>query len=253
MKVNPLTDKPQGSFGIPPQVKEEIEQAERRRTSPEKKAPPPENIPQQQDHGWDTDEAIQKEDEEENKQTQEDRAKLLASPQNPVTEDLLRQIHRTDPAALLSAIGITPSEEDFHDLLFKGCVEKEILLCKNPMSKLPISAMIKTLTTEEMNLVDELLANDIESYKVTARGVELRRTLWVVSCCTSKLSGKVLVKQVTKEGSPMSLKDIVIKRREVLSRLNPAFIDEIVRKHAILQYAFNAILFSGDKDNLKNS
>jgi hypothetical protein len=156
------------------------------------------------------------------------------------------------PREVLKKIGVEPTEKDFHDLIFRGYIEKTVDIVQNPVSKMKLTAKLKSLTNEELDFVDELLANDLDSVKATRDGLETRRGMWVMSFAIIELSGKILTKPILSDGKP-DLKAMAMVRRKVLTNLSPFILREIMKVHAELVTSFDALLWEPKSAELKKS
>ena len=250
MKLN----NPQGiksSFKKPSELEEQVKQAA---LAPQEEAAPPpapkatEDWPMAEEVKADTPQEA-----EEKPMSDDERAKILASASTTLGAGFYKEMGKVSPESLLKAIGLTPSEDDFHSLLFRGFIEKTVDICKNPVAKKAMTAKLRSLTAEEMDFVDELVAEDLASLQVTNVGIEQRRSLWVMALAVREIEGRTLCRPIYHEGTKdINGKEMARERRKVLSRLNPILIDEMIRKHAIMVNAYNAILFDKEGETLKN-
>lgn len=149
----------------------------------------------------------------------------------------------SSPLKTLREMGIEPSEEDFHNLIFRGYIEKEVEIVKNPVSKKPLTARLKALTAEEVDLVDELLIEELDGTRMSNEGLEARRSVWLMSVAVQKLSGRDLVKSppLDQQGKT-DAKALAKAKRAILVKLNPYIMSRLVQKHAALVSCFNALL-----------
>jgi len=226
----------QGSFGIPQnmreahdrqrQQREQREQAERDRTN----ASTAEDTlggTQPEQPAAKTDEAADK------------------GSQAPGVDDKI--VDETDPAKILAQLGITLEDADLETILFKGYIEKEI-----PLVGGKIKATLKTLTGEEYEWVDELLAADVRSKPMTDDGFASRRSMWILAFGVTKLQGKPVIAPVVKDKKVDPVETAKAKR-VVLSKLNPQMlINPMIKAHGKLATALNLM---GEKPEtlLKNS
>jgi hypothetical protein len=135
-----------------------------------------------------------------------------------------------EPLKILEKIGVVFSDKDFDMLLFKGYIEKEIIIIKD---KLVVT--YKTLTGEEYDLVDEILSEEIQATQMTKDGVETRRSMIILSMGCVKINTNPVVKNVLKEGSQeVDLKETSKLRRKTLGKMSPPILDEMARKYGIL-------------------
>lgn len=253
MKLN----NPQGmksSFTKPSELEEQVKQAA---PTPKEAPVAPAPAPTPKDvEDWPMAEEVKTdipEDDSVEKMSDDDKAKVLASASTTLGANFYREMGKISPTSLLKAIGLAPSEDDFHSLLFRGFIEKTIDICKNPVAKKAMTAKLRSLTAEEMDYVDELIAEDIDSLKVTTVGIEQRRSLWVMSFGVREIEGRSLCRPIYHEGTKdVDAKQMARERRKVLSKLNPILIDEMIRKHALMVNAYNAILFDKEGETLKN-
>lgn len=159
------------------------------------------------------------------------------------------------PIERLKELGIEPVEDDFHSLIFRGYIEKEVEVIKNPMTGKPLTAVLRALTSEEVDAVDELLVEQIESTKMSNEGLEIRRSVWLMSIAVRKLAGKPLVKKSpVDENGVVDIKAEARARRAVLIKLNPFLLSRMIQIHSVMVSAFNELLSGhGSEDFLKKS
>ena len=226
MKVTPQQGAPRGSFGIPPEMKEAMADARTEREQRDKKAAP------------EVDEAPARE-------TEEDWPLAEAGP-DAVTDKTAKKV---DPIASLAEIGVTVTDDDFHNLVFKGYIEKTVEVLSHGSMKL--SATLKTLTTEELDIVDELVAEDLETIKMTNNGADTRRSMWTMSIAVTKLQGKPVAAVEVGQKGEVDLKKMARAKREVLKRLNPAVIDKMISAHVRITTCYNLMVNEPGSATLK--
>lgn len=214
------TNAPRSSFGIPKEATEQIDNLRQQKESADKirqevSEPPAKN------EEWPMAEAVEVEEE----------------------------VSTVTPEAILKRIGIEPTEDDYHSLLFRGFVEKVVPVAQIPGGR-KLSAKIKTLTAEEVEWVDEFLARDIESTKMTNSGLDFRRAGWTMAFAILELEGRPIAKNVLVDGV-VDHKKTAEERRKVIAKLSPYVIDKIIRIHAEMSAAFNVIITEPTGDLVK--
>jgi len=209
MKVPP--NAPRSSFGIPKEVNEQIDNLRQQKESAERINREVSEPPPAKTEDWPTTESVESE-----------------------------QVSAADPEAVLKRLGIEPTEEDYHSLLFRGFVEKKVDIAQVPGGK-KFSAKLKTLTAEEVEWVDEFLAEDIERTKMTNSGLDFRRAGWTMSFAILELNDRPIAKNVIVDGT-VDHKKTAEERRKVIAKLSPYVIDKIIRIHAEMSAAFNVII-----------
>lgn len=158
-------------------------------------------------------------------------------------------VKKLDPVQALKEIGITLSEDDMTQLIFKGSLEKTVDVYKTP--KLKLTATLKTLTAEELDVVDELMAEDIDSIKMTRDGASTRRSMWLLSLAVTQLNGRpvrALDRDIpnAKDLSPSQyLRTKARLVREVLQKMNPHVLAKTMGIHTTFAMALNEIV-NGD-------
>jgi hypothetical protein len=219
-----------GSFGIPPALREAEERIKQAREQGEFR-PDFESDPSEQ-------EEQEEQGEEESAQHQEEALVI----KNPLE-------------VLKSSFGIVLEDEDFHKILFRGFVEKDIEAVPSIRGSKPLIATIKSLNGQEYDLVDELLAEDIRDVRMTNDGYSTRRNMWILSFAIPKLQGKSYVSPVLmkdQEGKDvLDAKATAKKRRAKLATLNAAVLTRLMKIHGQLTLAINAIMEDPEADFLK--
>lgn len=216
--------KPQSSFGLPDDLKRQIAERENVR---------------------------RKEEAEKQPEVAEDQEEVAQESVEVKTEEK-KKISKRNPEkegrALLADIGVSFDETDFHNYLFRGSITKHIVVSKT--KEFEFTAEIKTLTGQELDLADELLARDIEDLQMTRDGMMARRSVWYLSFGLKKLCDKPLVKNIFKPDSDKELdhKEMATERRKIILDLAPSVTDKLIRCQAVMTSALN--LFIENKDTL---
>lgn len=219
-----VPNSPQSSFGIPTETREQIDTARARTQAKSDKPqnPPPVEGKVNVVEDWPT-------------------AEKAGDPEDSVRVPT--------PLDILKSHGIEPSENDYHSLLFRGFVEKSVNIASIPGGK-KLTAKIKTLTTEEVEAVDELVAKDIENIPMTQVGLDARRSSWSLAFAVTELNEKPVCKPVM-NGNKIDIKATAAERREVLTKMSPYIIDKVIRIHAEMSAAFSLLVTDTSEDIVK--
>ena len=180
---------------------------------------------------------------------------LIEKEEWPMVEDLPEGIEEKTraktPKEMLAEVGVELNEDDFHNLVFRGYIEKDIEVVKNPISGKPLTATVKTLTAEEVDLVDELLVEELETTKMSNAGMETRRSVWIGAMAVTKLMGRPLVKKPpVDENGDVDIKAFTKAKKSVLIKLAPFVVDKIIQKHATIVTSYNLILNNNGGDDI---
>jgi len=222
-----------GSFGIPPQMKAAEEKFREERA---KGQDPVEEAGESAEFDF--------EPEATKPGILEPAANSIAS-QNPQT-----------PTEALRRIGVELDDEDFQKLFFRGFIEKEVNIFPGRGGQKSFTITFKTLTGQEYDEVDELLADDIQGVKMTNDGYATRRNMWTLAFAVSQLAGKPVCKPVMKassSGEVVDTKETAKKRRDVLSRLSGSVISKMMRTFGVFSVAVSDLVESPESDLLKKS
>jgi len=152
------------------------------------------------------------------------------------------------PEENLSRIGIYLTDDDYHNIVFRGGFEKDIVVIPSRGKMRELRASIKTLKTKEYDAIDELLAEDVGTIKMTNEGFTSRRSLWILTFAVTKLDGKPLSKPIfTRSNSGdrdvVDLKATARDRKEkVIGELSPVIVNELIALHAALTTNMDLIL-----------
>lgn len=214
-----------GSFGIPDQMKEAHKSFVEKRDS--------QNMPPDAEGEGEGEE--QEAEEGETLNEEPETAKETKS-QDPL------DFTRMSPRKALASVGITMTDEDFHSVLYRGFVEKNVELTPALGSVKPMVAKIKTLTPDEYNTVDELVAEDIESIKGTTAGFQVRRELWTVAFAVIEINGREIAKVKRSKDGEADIKELARERQKMLKQLSPAVINKIIRTVQVMGWAIAAIV-----------
>ena len=220
--------RPRGSFGIPPEAHEAAakfreKQAEDAAMEEEEEGPG----------------AVEEEEEED---SAEDAHKPAPPPPQTYGSETVVELTKKKPRDALNAIGLSLTDQDFQSVLYRGYVEKEMELVPAIGGIKPMMVKLKTLTPEEFNLVDELVAEDLENIKGTNTGFQVRRELWNVAFATIEINGREIAKVKRDKDTEPDLKDLARKRQKILQQLAPGVINKLMKTVTIMGWAISAIV-----------
>lgn len=212
MKINAGANAPQSSFGIPPEMQEaaskQKEAKERAERSSGEGQPGPE---MSEDEGYEAEEVV------------------------PPEMDLSKS---------LDDLGIELTDNDLHSLLFKGMLEKEVVVVKSRLKDMTVR--FKTLTGEEMQIADSLLSEDAESLKMTHSGFDSRKSVWILSFGIIRMNGQELAPVVLKEGEKgkqeIDLRETGKLRNKILHQMSPMLLDKMAKVHARITMACDHVM-----------
>lgn len=222
MKVNTSGSAPIGSFGIPQEIKDLMAK---------KHGLPPSNMTDKSDDNNITNNKITDGFTENVEQQIKEYEK--AEENQTQQEDSLQ-----GPLEALKSIGIAPSDDDFHSLIFLGSVQKTINIFSIPFTEKQFTAKMKTLTAHEIDLVDELLMAELDKTSITRDGALIRKNMWILSFAILELQGKPLCPKK----KDIEEKEVATLSRKTLSALSPYILDLLLQKHAIFSTSFNLLL-----------
>lgn len=223
----------QGSFGLPPQMRDSIDEFKKRKF--EDPLPEASDDPEPVRHEFSEDLGVGGPMPEAMKADGDDEEDVSPSP-----------IER------LAKIGVVLSDDDFHKIIFKGYLEKDIVVVPSIRGTKPFVATFKTMTGAEMDEADELLAEDIGETRMTNEGYQMRRSMWFVCYGVVKLMGKPVCQPVVDSKTGISnTKATAQAKRRVLSALSPAVLSKIMFIHATFIGSINGIIADPEADYLK--
>lgn len=234
MKLNQPQSQVQGSFGIPKHMREHLEKAQQAKYEDERP----------------------KIDSEEDRVGPVPELKMGAD-DGFVTgddEETAADKRLKGPLEVLKELGVPFSEEDAHDVIFRGYIEKEIVVFPAMGGRPAVRYSFKTLTGQELDLVDELLAEEIKETRMTQDGYTTRRNMWILSFGLVKANGNDLPRVTTKGRDGVEMVDLhatARARREALSRMNSWVITLLMRTHTKMALAINAIIEDPEATLLK--
>jgi hypothetical protein len=238
MKINQPTS--QGSFGIPPHLKQaqqealenkkkadERQERERKLTNMVENTQEPNVV--EDDFGLAPGEKMPRAEADEDAKVRE-----------PI-----------DPLKNLKELGIELEDEDFQKLLFKGFIEKDVEVVPSIRGSKPLVATFKLLTTNEYDLIDELIGEDIKVLNMTNDGFQSRRSAWILAVGITKLMGKPVCPPVLRKDKNIDLKATYRRKRDILGLLSPAVITKMMKIHGTFTVTANAIVADPEADYLK--
>ena len=224
MKLGQSVPGAKGSFGVPPELKAEGDRMMASAAKDDSERPSMDGYEEPQEHMP--------------KATADDDVLAEETGKKPPESS-------NDPLAILFKHGIELEDEDFHKVLFKGYMEKDVVIVPAFRTVKPLMATIRTLTVQEYDEVDELLAEDIRDVKMTQDGFNSRRSMWILSYGIVRLQGKPVHNPVySGEGTDKEFdsKATARKRREVLGKLGHAAVNRMISLHATITIAIEAIV-----------
>lgn len=171
-------------------------------------------------------------------------------PQEKEPETLEASLKPEGVLEKLKELGVEITEEDIEYYLFKGAVEKTVPVFKVNKQK-TFSAKIRTLTSAQYMVVEELVGDSLRITDMTREGVSSLRTLAVLSMAVVELMGRPTIK--IWESSEHSEKEKAKENMQVLKALSPGVVNKINHLHAALTTTFNAMLDDGNSPFLTNS
>lgn len=145
-------------------------------------------------------------------------------------------------------------DDDFQKLIFKGFLEKDVVALPPIRGAKPLIVTFKTLTGDEYDLVDELLAEDIRDSRMTTEGFNIRRGMWVISVGITKIQGKQLCQpeyMIVGDKKEFDIRATTRKKRDVIGKLSGSVLSRLMRIHAQLTLTLNAVIEDPSADYIK--
>lgn len=223
----------QGSFGIPPAMKAAADEFAKKREEGEQNGTP--------ESGIDDLPADFKDPQAEIDPNYDEGVEEGMAVKNPIQ-------------VLEDEFAIKLEDEDFHKIVFKGFLEKDVIALPPIRGTKPLIATFKTLNGDDYDLIDELLAEDVRDRRMTNDGFGTRRGMWMLAAGVTKIQGKPLCAleySVLDGVKEFNVKATTRKKREVLAKLNGAVLTRMMRIHAQLTLAINAVIEDPTADYLK--
>jgi hypothetical protein len=214
-----------GSFGIPPEAQEAAKTFQDKKTAADME---------------DDDEGLGASDESEEEESEH----TLPPPEPPKTypSETVNDLTKLKPRAALKAVGIELSDSDFQSIIYRGYVEKEVELVPSVGGIKAMTVKLKTLTPEEFNLADELVAEDLETIKGTNAGFQIRRELWNVAFAAIEINGREIAKVKREKDADPDLKELARSRHKILQQLSPGVINKLIKTVTIMGWAISSIV-----------
>lgn len=193
-------------------------------------------------------EAAQRQQERKNRTASSEEPKYEEASQSaPEVKPEAEKVDESRPENILSKLGAKFGEEDFNQLLFKGTYETTIDVIKGRLT-----AKFRTLTSDEYDQIDEILAKEMKDIDMTQDGLRTRSSMWVISYGVTELNGKAVTKLVKDKEGKLDVKATAIARRAVFATMAPAIVNLLIQKHGAITVAINTIA-ADPTENLKNS
>lgn len=240
MQLNPPKTN-QGSFGVPPHIKEAAEKFRAAKEEAQNRAEEElEREPEYDNTRYPPPSVEESEEDATEEPTQEDKP----ASKEPTALELLEQI------------GVSLEDEDFHKIVFRGFLEKDVTVIPAMGKARALVATFKTLNGQEYDLVDELMAEDLRDMRMTNEGYNTRRNMWVLVFGIAKLDGKPVgptVYMETVKGKHIDAKATARRKRDVLGLMNPAILSKMILDHATFSKAIADLISMPDSPYIKKS
>lgn len=226
----------QGSFGLTPEMRDTVDAYQKKKHESAKPVV---------------------EENEEDSQIEEEQGLDLDGEMAVEASEVVKKedaIKPPSPIDTLAKLGVELTDNDYHSIIFRGYLEKDIMVVSAIGKNKPLVATFRTLSGKEVDQVDELLAGDIEDgVKMTNDGYSARRSMWVLAFGVSQLLGKPVCTPVAskKDKTKVDIRATAAKKREVLSTLSPAVLVKMMNIHSTLTLSINSIISNPEADYLK--
>ena len=151
-------------------------------------------------------------------------------------------------AEILKKLGIEFDKNDINQLIMKGSVTKDIEIVKGVLT-----ATMRTLTTEEYDVVDEIAVTDLKELNISNTGFETRKSVLILCFGVTHLMGRPIVaKKPLTEDKQVDLYALAELQRGVFKKMSGQVVDKLIEAHGAFSIAINMIL-RNPEDILKNS
>lgn len=207
MKFSQAAKTTGGSFGIPPEVDPRIQKPE--------KPPRPADEPAQGQGSASLDEGFD----------------LAQAPGGEAPSEYTEK-QRT-ALSELAEMGVEITGDEWSSVLYKGFLEKELKILDVPDKKTkqlkPFKMTFRTLTAEEHDLADALLAEEVRNTNMTKEGYDNRKQVWHFALALQKVDGRVFCDPLLKP-NPDTQKDEVDrtatakKKRQLVGKMSPSVV-----------------------------
>jgi len=234
----------QSSFGIPDHVKEAGEKFRQAREDAQAKAEDALKADPVYDGGYVT--APEAENQQDPSESAESPGEATAS-SDPLVDG-------ANPIEILEKMGVFLEDEDYHKIVFRGFLEKDVIVVPAFKKARQLSVTFKTLSGLEYDYVDELVAEDLRDMRMTQQGYDTRRSMWVLTFGVSKMDGKPICQpamSVTTKGKQVDAKATARRKRDVLGLMHPAILSKMIRYHGAITLAINEIVTTPEAEYLK--
>jgi len=159
------------------------------------------------------------------------------SPSTEPEANLDKAVEDASPEKILADMGIEFNDDDLQHLIFKGFIEKEVEIIKGKFK-----ATLKTLTGDEYDLADEMVANELNTLNMTKDGMRARYSQWIMVFGITKLNGKILSKGVLDKEGKYDVEATAEEKRNVLGALSAAVTNLLIEKHTQFNLAVTQII-----------
>lgn len=160
-----------------------------------------------------------------------------------------------DPVEVLKVLGVELTSEDYNRLVFKGYITKDIVISFNPLTQADVKATFKTLTAQEHDEVDELLAGEMKQLDMTTAGRDSRQGTWILAFSMTHIDGMELQKAVMQKNSSTRIdtKETAKRRVRIVRALSPYVIESAANAYNAFSTAIRLISADPKKVFLKKS
>lgn len=157
------------------------------------------------------------------------------------------------PQDMLSDIGADFSDDDFQKLLFKGYYEAVVTVIPERLY-----AKMRTLTAEEHDEIDSILATEIKDIPMTNDGYSNRHSALILAYGVlevgqnKKTLAPLARPPVGAKAKSLDAKSLAMLRRDAIKKMAGSVVSLLTVRHGTMAMAINAIC-ANPGDNLKNS
>lgn len=207
---------PQGSFGMPNDIRDALDKHNQER---EAKARLEEGVPPVEE---------------------------VSVEESPDKTNLVKEVGAIE---IFNKLGITFDEKDIQSLIFQGIVVKEIEVIKGTLK-----AKMKTLTTEEYDAIDTIIAREAKEQDMTLDGMNTRKSTLTLAAGLEEVAGKPFInkKDIPMKGDTPDVEALILLKRKICLSMSGIVVDRLSQTFGAFTLAISEAT-KNPEDFLKNS
>lgn len=170
------------------------------------------------------------------KKPEEKAPELKAEVAPTITDETVTEVDNANK--IFEALGVKFTDDHFQQMIFTGSFDMEV-----PIIKDRFNVVFSMLKAKDYDLIDEIIAEEADTLKMTMNGLEIRKQNLTISAAISKIGAPKQMKALAKPKTEKPTdKEILLEKRKAIVEMAPAVVNMITQKHAALSMAVSLVV-----------